>query len=428
VFLIGTTDNYYKADGTIGTAQRATSTDLHPSTTGDVYTVHPAFTNESSISYANGGWDSELTGIWVAKFEAGYAGGNNTATAKDSSVAYTEPRSWVAKVERGNGATSDGREVARNYYLNGDNAYSKVDSSATESSITYTGSSSDDGKAYSWTNGAVKIKYPVFQGLTYSMNYINTNDAYSISRALTETGNIYGLSSSNADSHLMKNSEWGAVAYLSQSKYGLNGTNIAINNVSLNNTTETIYAVTGCASTAENSSDASTVATTIESLNAGSTAGVASWTQKAGTAASSTGTIYGIYDLSGGLAEETAGFVVIEGVDTSKKAGGLLTETNGKYVMEYEVGATNTYESNYDANSVIGDAIKETSAKGSGCTSWFMDWSVFPGKKPGYQEWYMFSVRGGKWWYGSQCGVFAFGAGVGQADFHTGFRPVLVAK
>jgi hypothetical protein len=260
------------------------------------------------------------------------------------------------------------------------------------------------------------------------MNYITVGDAYSISRKLTESGNIYGLSSSNADSHLMKNSEWGAVAYLSQSQYGLNGTNIAINNVSLNNTTETIYAVTGCASTAENSSDASTVATTIESLNAGSTAGVASWTQKAGTAASSTGTIYGIYDLSGGLAEETAGFVVIEGVDTSKKAGGLLTETNGKYVMEYEVGATNTYESNYDANSVIGDAIKETSAKGSGCTSWFMDWSVFPGKKPGYQEWYMFSVRGGKWWYGSQCGVFAFGAGVGQADFHTGFRPVLVAK
>lgn len=57
-------------------------------TTTDYY-VHPAFTNESSIGYANGGWDKELTGIWVAKFEAGYASENNSAPVKASSVNYS---------------------------------------------------------------------------------------------------------------------------------------------------------------------------------------------------------------------------------------------------------------------------------------------------------------------------------------------------
>ena len=74
-FLIGTTDNYYNNDGTMGTAQRQRTADQTIDSTAD-YTVHSAFTNESSINFANGGWDKELTGIWVAKFEAGYASGN----------------------------------------------------------------------------------------------------------------------------------------------------------------------------------------------------------------------------------------------------------------------------------------------------------------------------------------------------------------
>ena len=32
--------------------------------------VHPAFINDSSNNFANGGWDRELSGIWVGKFEA----------------------------------------------------------------------------------------------------------------------------------------------------------------------------------------------------------------------------------------------------------------------------------------------------------------------------------------------------------------------
>ena len=48
-------------------------------------------------------------------------------------------------------------------------------------------------------------------------------------------GNVYNLSKnydSNKSSHMMKNSEWGAVAYLTHSQYGRNGFEIHINNSS----------------------------------------------------------------------------------------------------------------------------------------------------------------------------------------------------
>jgi hypothetical protein len=416
VFLEGTTDNYY-VNGVKKTAQRATSENTSPDTTAD-YTVHPAFTNESSISYANGGWDSELTGIWVAKFEAGYAGGNNTTTAVNSSVAYTSPAALVASEDRG--GAGDATDTARNYYKQ--TGYTTVDN--TNGTMTY----GSDTTKYSWTNGVEYIKYPVFQGLTYSMNYITTSDAYSISRKLTESGNIYGLSSSNADSHLMKNSDWGAVAYLSQSQYGLNGTNIAINNVTLNGSTATIQAVTGCASTATNASDASAVTTTIAELNAETTANVATWTQMAGTAASSTGTIYGIYDLSGGNWEFTASYIANDNANLEYFGNSLVTETNRKYVMAYtsaDSGITNrdnAKTANYSANRVIGDAIKETSIAGTGKTSWYGDYSDFVG----YDS--PILLRGGGYWSGTIAGLFFYSGIEGMGFYNRSFRAVLVAK
>ena len=219
VFLKDTT-NTYLDNGTEKDAEK------------EGYIVHPAFKNESSTEYENGGWDKDLTGIWVSKFEAGFATSNgNSAPKKASSVNYSQTSVWASGYETGG---QDGSLPARNWI---DGVYG---------------------------NTKTSIKYPTFQGLTYSMNYINHNDAFNISKILTESGNIYGLSSSSTDSHMMKNSEWGAVAYLSQSKYGLNGANIYINNVNLNNTSKSVYAVTGCAGATE---DASQVATTITELN-----------------------------------------------------------------------------------------------------------------------------------------------------------------
>ena len=401
VFLIGTTDNYYDENGKLQTAKRQKTVDETIDTTTG-YTVHPAFTNESSINYANGGWDKELSGIWVAKFEAGYAGGNNNAPKGVSSeVKYTQSEVWGASNETGTG--TDGTISARN-----------------------------------WTDGVygtteTPIKYPTFQGLTYSMNYINHNDAFNISKSLTGKNNIYGLNSNNADSHLVKNSEWGAIAYLSQSKYGLDGTNIYINNVTISNSKQSVYAVTGCSATAENA-DVSEVGTTIEKLNARTETNAYVWTQKNGTKASSTGTIYGIYDLSGGTWERTAGLVANGRDELTTYGNSLLNNgksnsTSTKYVTVYpsnDSGITDldtASKENYKVNiKIYGDAIRETSTEGIVQNSWYSDYSYFVGY---YNPCF---IRGGSLWDRSGAGLFYFSRYDGNSACSGGFRAVLVAR
>ena len=405
VFLVGLTDNYYDENGKLQTAQRQTSENQTIVTNGDTYTVHPAFTNESSINYANGGWNEELAGIWVAKFEAGYASGNNKATVKASSVNYSQDTSWVAKIEAG--TSSDSTQPARNWL---------------------------DGKYGSTTTA---IKYPTFQGLTYSMNYINHNDAYRISKVLTESGNIYGLNSSSTDSHLMKNSEWGAVAYLSQSKYGLDETNIIINNVTLENSTKSVYAVTGCAGL---TSDSNEVTTTMGALNNRTQSGVYVWTQKNGTGASSTGTIYGIYDLSGGTWERVASIINNGNSELTTYGNQIVADLNNggstRYIKVYSYDSSKdntaistTWENigvagtaNYNKNTMIyGDAIRETSTKGLGQTGWYSDYSVFAGLN------FPFLVLGGGYAHNSMSGLFFFCRDFGHSYYSGGFRSVLVS-
>jgi len=399
VFLVGTTDNYYDKDGKLQTAKRQTSETDIPDATKD-YVVHPAFTNESNIGYVNGGWKKELTGIWVAKFEAGYAGGgNNNAKQKDSNVKYSQDTVWASSYETGNG---DGPLKARNFYYQDE-----------------------------YDNITTAIKYPTFQGLTYSINYINHSDAFSISRALTDEGNIYKLSNKETDSHLIKNSEWGAVSYLGQSQYGLNGTNIRINNLTLNNSEKTIYAVTGYAAKTLQDGD-----TKLEDAGpVSSTDKVYKWTEKDGQTASCTGTIYGIYDMSGGTWERTAAIV-----NNGNDSGNLNTYgkaimnalNNGKsteYVTVYPNGETSGQSlddasiSNYTANTKIyGDAIRETSTAGLGQTSWYSDYSYFVGALLPFFE------RGGVFWNTGGAGLFWFSRNGGNSVYYGGFRSVLVAQ
>ena len=399
VFLIGTTDNYYDKDGKLQTAKRQTSETDVPDATKE-YVVHPAFTNESNIGYVNGGWKKELTGIWVAKFEAGYAGGgNNNAKQKDSNVKYSQDTVWASSYETGNG---DGPLKARNFYYQDE-----------------------------YDNTTTAIKYPTFQGLTYSINYINHSDAFSISRALTDEGNIYKLSNKETDSHLIKNSEWGAVSYLGQSQYGLNGTNIRINNLTLNNSEKTIYAVTGYAAKTLQDGD-----TKLEDARpVSSTEKVYKWTEKEGQTASCTGTIYGIYDMSGGTWERSAAIV-----NNGNDSGNLNTYgkaimnalNNGKsteYVTVYPNGETSGQSlddasiSNYTANTKIyGDAIRETSTAGLGQTSWYSDYSYFVGALLPFFE------RGGVFWNTGGAGLFWFSRNGGNSVYYGGFRSVLVAQ
>ena len=419
-FLIGTTDNYYDENGQIQTAKRCNSEEeLVDTTVG--YTVHPAFTDETKINYRNGGWDKELTGIWVAKFEAGYASGNNSAPVKASSVSYSQDTSRVRAVERGQSV--DGSESARNW-LDG------IYGSATTA-----------------------IKYPTFQGTTYSMCYINHSDAFSTAKVLNEAGNIYGLTES-VNPHLMKNSEWGAVAYLSQSAYGLGTKEVCVNNINLNSGgtirtnvvgksgVDSVYAVTGC--TTGSTSDGEKI-TTIDSIKKtiGNTAnnGVYTWDQLNGCKASSSGTIYGIYDLSGGTLERTTAYLANENSNLKTYGtsmifdGSALKVVSTKYTTTYpfdsrtdntSIGSNDTNlntasNNNYKKNALIyGDGIRETSTTGIGNTSWYNDYSCYAGL------YYPFLLHGGPFWDGSTAGLFYFIRSSGNSSYTAGFRVTLI--
>ena len=436
-FLIGTTDEYYTDDTktTKATAKRATSADEEVDTTTDYY-VHPAFTNESNIGYANGGWDKELTGIWVAKFEAGYASGNNNAPVKASSVNYTQMTAWVPAKEAG--STEDSTQAARNWL---DGTYSIL-----------TGKNNNNVPIYEWKNGQqTAIKYPTFQPKTYSMNYINVNDAYNISKVLTEEENIYGLNNSTTDSHLIKNSEWGAVAYLAQSKYGNNGTKPYVNNITLNSGNkqrtddmagrtgvDSVYAVTGVTT---GSTSAGGVETTIDKINGttGNTAngGVYTWGQETGQKSSSTLNMYGLFDMSGGVWERSAGYVANEtwnlnGYGSSFTKSKISTKYSTVYphdntkdnnsITSNDANIDTASNANYPLNSYIfGDAIRETSMSGTGLTSWNGDYSYFPALGT------PFTIRGVYSWDGSTAGVFSFHRTGGASSYIHGFRSVLIA-
>ena len=112
------------------------------------------------------------------------------------------------------------------------------------------------------------------------------------------------LSTTNYDAHMMKNTEWGAVAYLAQSKYGRNGTEISRNQCA------DMYTGTG-AGTGTN-----------KIYNSPYTWNNATEEQKyngeIGKLSSTTGNIYGVYDMSGGAYEYVMG---VYGTQENPSAG-----------------------------------------------------------------------------------------------------------
>ncbi len=138
---------------------------------------------------------------------------------------------------------------------------------------------------------------PTIKPNTKSLGYQNVSAEFATAQKFSASGNSYGISTS-ADAHMMKNSEWGAVAYLSQSKYGKYGNSSYSGvNKEIYINTETMYNTTGCS--AGNATGVS-----------GGSAGVCQYTYEKspeGTGASTTGTIYGIYDMNGCSDENVMG-------------------------------------------------------------------------------------------------------------------------
>ena len=407
-FLIDKTDEYYNEDNTTGTAKRCQAEDETVDTTIG-YTVHPAFTNESNINFRNGGWDSELPGIWVAKFEAGYANAISTGT---------ETLNGVKVLSSDNKNTAPIKSSSVNYSNYGNVVYApEIERKGEDSEASGAGNIS----ARNWQDGVygntqTAIKYPTFQGSTYSMNYINLGESYALAKKLTEPENIYGLGN-DTDSHLMKNSEWGAVAYLAQSQYGFIGagqTNIMVNTKNLNNG--------GVSTTKANGNNKASVYAVTGYNNNNK-----EW-NNGGENASTTSNITGIYDMSGGVWERTPGYIALEQTDLSRYGGEIgynnntLKTVSTKYTTAYKVGTSNDKQKNWEANQKIyGDGIYETSINGNTSnSSWNKDYSTFPYSST------PFFRRGGGWGNGDSAGIFAFVDNSGYSYCSLAFRAVLV--
>ena len=178
----------------------------------------------------------------------------------------------------------------------------------------------------------------------------NVSNFFYASRSMEQTGNSFGFVSSEVDTHMSKNNEWGAVAYLTQSIYGrctgsTSCTEVGINN---NNNYKTGYGAPAGSGTGDFNEAYNTTR---------------------GKDASTTNNIYGIYDMSGGRYEYVMGVY-----NKTIKASGFSTLPDDKYYNNYTVtsyqghalyGTKGWY---YDGNDVL-DTSKSWYARGGGDNS-----------------------------------------------------------
>ncbi|MGE5455599.1 MAG: immunoglobulin-like domain-containing protein [Ignavibacteriales bacterium] len=210
----------------------------------------------------------------------------------------------------------------------------------------------------------------------------------------------WGTSGNDIDTHMAKNIEWGAATYLSQSIYGKNAA------IWLNNSNTYI---TGCAGASETASSYAGCQYTYDTSN--------------GQQASTTGNIYGIYDMSGGANEYVAAYIN-NGNASLTTYGNSIINADSKYKDIYTVGATDNWDNNYAlAVNKKGDAIYETSSSGgaSDVNSWYGTYS-----RTAYSTspWF---IRGGLYNINGSAGVFNFSYYNGNGGTYHSFRPILVS-
>ena len=212
----------------------------------------------------------------------------------------------------------------------------------------------------------------------------------------------------NLDSHMMKNTEWGAVAYLSHSKYGINS------EININNNSNYITGYSAVDGTNQAGYPGTFGTDSSITLPYNTTTGYK---------ASTTGNITGIYDMSGGAHEYVAAYM-----EGNYKDSGFDSTTIQNYDSKYfDIYASNSTNVSFN-NRILGDATGElgpfyqysdTDSWSRTHNNWYADLSSF------VDETYPWFIRGGYYNHGVLAGQFYFNGSAGGAVAYNGSRLVL---
>ena len=202
----------------------------------------------------------------------------------------------------------------------------------------------------------------------------NVSTQFTTSQKFGTTTYLTSTGVSEVDAHMMKNIEWGAVAYLKQSKYGLGTTDIGLNNYN-----SSPY-LTGCGA-----ASGSSYSTTCNAYNTTN-----------GILASTTGNITGVYDMVSKLLTNVMGIMKDSaGTALTYASSGFTSSTlaiGSKYVDQYVYG---TSSSDF-TRRILGDATGETNGWGycifvNSDYSWFARGNTIGVGSPSYAS--LFTAR-----------------------------------
>ncbi|HCC06988.1 MAG TPA: hypothetical protein DEP72_02305 [Clostridiales bacterium] len=233
-------------------------------------------------------------------------------------------------------------------------------------------------------SGKVQVKPGVSSWI-----YNSVSDIYDLCRAMQTTNSgTYGISSDSniIDIHMMKNSEWGAVAYLTEA---------IRDGVEVNKNSSSVFNTGG--------------------------SGIIAYVYTTDAGQSTTGNAYGIYDMNGGAKEYVASYIGTGNINGAR----LIDELDVKY-KDVPIGtSTSDSQTNYVdivESQTYGWGLHEVMTGGTGYSTFrgYEDTQEFPNNAV------PFFIRGGD--YNSVSGgsgIFAVQGYSGAADIIT-FRPVII--
>ena len=302
--------------------------------------------------------------VWIPRykyklFNATYASGTTEQLIDVVFENGTSTTGTVTCTYASNGAETCQNKANGNWYTHP--AFTMINASGnkTEYKGIWVGKFETTGDT---TTPTIKPGISSIRNITVGRMY-NTGKLFRSTNYLTTTG------ANESDSHITKNIEWGAVAYLKQSIYGLGITDIT-NNSSSTHSSSSYY-----------------------------TGGGSGTSYKTNTGQSTTGNITGVYDMTGGAFEYVMG-------NYNKRAGSSALTVSTVPNEHIDI-----YSGTSVAASHLGDATGETAG-------WYGDFAGFVNSS---NPWF---IRGG-YYNATYPGVFLFDKSTGGDNYNNSFRVVL---